>query len=1163
MRRPEKPPPLPLNMPVLEAVQPQRPDRRRLFIELVQLHPQLSEPRGLQRQCTGTGRPGPPGIRKQLSASNESVSEDQSPHASSSSPPPAELGWVLTHHWNWAFGQELMRDGGWSRPHLPTISARALVLLLEGLGEHNVLLSLPGNTLTEASKGLTQHLVANQVLDASLQDYVEQLIASREGAEPTANRPVNPEVALNALQRTQVAMAGDSSVPTQRAKLDLSPDGEEEAFELLVANVTVITTPIMAFARLQSSIQTGCEKGTPVRFLFVLLAPPGPQGKGGQALQMATAFASIMLDEDFVAAMQTCCTVATFCDLLSRELDCVTIVPSSHIPSTHRLSGSKANAPASDAQRASGRKGQAASHSTGAAKATKGKRPKASEKSRALIRSSTFGHLHAGRGMQMKLAARRSQARRAKGVTPSMLGRGSPGGPPIAQRQVPEGTTLSLASGSPTPSRTRFAMPPDVPPALGAATGLDSGADVRAQRVSTAKLGIPLVERRASFVEARSVVDNNGRRMSIVETPFGNAASIAAAAAAAAHEEETKSVQMRLKRLGRRFVHDCQAFSLPLLSGIVCALVWANAAPESYVRVIHDWEPFPGWLPLGHHLTIKFVINDCFMVFFFGLAAKEVTEACLPGGSLNPPRKAISPLIGTLAGVAGPISVYLLVLCIQYSAGAFDGYESLEASRARAYLDGLASGSGSTSSSSSSSSSIGSGSGSASGSSAGVDSSDAARYGAYNFSAPEAALSLSELALGWGVPTATDISLAWMVAVQVFPLRHPAIEFLLLLAVADDAIGLIIIAVAYPDDQHPFDGIYLLLVLAGMLAALTLRVFFRCRYWSLYLLLGGLSAWVGLIKAALHPALALAFIVPFMPAATSPGPSPASRMLARLLDRTSKTSTRDGLAPPDMDADAEAAVGADGGVQATSVEMAVLDHIHEHDITAPLHAFEHHIKLVIDFGMFFFTLANAGVSVNEIGPLTLTIFAALIVGKMVFVTAIVLFASRMRIAPLHSSLRVPDVTMISAMASIGLTVALFIAGEAFKQERLQAEAKMGALLSGLMGAVCVCWSRTPLWKGGRKHAVVSGQEEEEDFGDDPEYEDVDDVAYIVASALERTYAQSRSAVLARERKAILAGVRGPGAVPEAEHVSARVPATHVARRWSVRAPGGRNSAALG
>ena len=44
------------------------------------------------------------------------------------------------------------------------------------------------------------------------------------------------------------------------------------------------------------------------------------------------------------------------------------------------------------------------------------------------------------------------------------------------------------------------------------------------------------------------------------------------------------------------------------------------------------------------------------MVLFFGIAAKEIAEACLPGGSLNPPKKAINPLFATLGGVVGPIA---------------------------------------------------------------------------------------------------------------------------------------------------------------------------------------------------------------------------------------------------------------------------------------------------------------------------------------------------------------------------------------------------------------------------------------------------------------------------------------------------------------------------
>lgn len=56
---------------------------------------------------------------------------------------------------------------------------------------------------------------------------------------------------------------------------------------------------------------------------------------------------------------------------------------------------------------------------------------------------------------------------------------------------------------------------------------------------------------------------------------------------------------------------------------------------------------------------------------------------------------------------------------------------------------------------------------------------------------------------GWGIPTATDIALAWLVARIVFGASHPAVNFLLLLAVADDAIGLGIIAIFYPDLSFP------------------------------------------------------------------------------------------------------------------------------------------------------------------------------------------------------------------------------------------------------------------------------------------------------------------------------------------------------------------------
>jgi hypothetical protein len=55
--------------------------------------------------------------------------------------------WAETHHWNWAFAQEAKTNGSWRRPHLPTVSARSLMLLHEGLGSHNVLLDAKATSL--------------------------------------------------------------------------------------------------------------------------------------------------------------------------------------------------------------------------------------------------------------------------------------------------------------------------------------------------------------------------------------------------------------------------------------------------------------------------------------------------------------------------------------------------------------------------------------------------------------------------------------------------------------------------------------------------------------------------------------------------------------------------------------------------------------------------------------------------------------------------------------------------------------------------------------------------------------------------------------------------------------------------------------------------------
>ncbi len=361
----------------------------------------------------------------------------------------------------------------------------------------------------------------------------------------------------------------------------------------------------------------------------------------------------------------------------------------------------------------------------------------------------------------------------------------------------------------------------------------------------------------------------------------------------------------------RKQINMLREFSVPLIAGVIVALFWVNLDPTGYANFNHDH--FLG--PFNFH----FVANELFMALFFGIAAVEITQSCIPGGDLNPLKKALNPLFATFGGVVGPVVVYFL-------------------------LNRLA---GSPS-----------------------------------------------LVNGWGIPTATDIAFAWLAARLIFGKSHPVISFLLLLAIADDAIGLAIIAIFYPDPAFPTEPLWLILVVAGMLVAYLLRARKTKSYWP-YLLLGGVPSWIGLHDAHLHPALALVFIVPFLPH------------------------------PPRE-----------------------TKHLFEEDPSdlSPLARFEHEWKIVVDFGLFMFGLANAGVQFSEFGAATWIVLGSLIVGKTVGIFVMGYLAELFGF-PLPEGMGRRELLVAGVIAGVGFTVALFVAGEAFTNPDIQGAAKMGAMLS--------------------------------------------------------------------------------------------------------------------
>jgi NhaA family Na+:H+ antiporter len=237
---------------------------------------------------------------------------------------------------------------------------------------------------------------------------------------------------------------------------------------------------------------------------------------------------------------------------------------------------------------------------------------------------------------------------------------------------------------------------------------------------------------------------------------------------------------------------------------------------------------------------------------------------------------------------------------------------------------------------------------------------------------------------------------------MIFGNNHPAISFLLLLAVADDGIGLAIIAIFYPDPLFPVEPLWLLLTLAGMLIAHALRTQRISSYWP-YILTGGVLSWAGLFKAHLHPALALVFIIPFLPHA-----------------------------------------------------MVERKHLFEEDIGdhATIARFEHEWKTIVDFGLFLFGLANAGVGFSQIGTATWLVLLSLLTGKTAGIFALGSIAVMLGF-PMPVGMQKKELLVVGIIAGFGFTVALFVAGVAFIDPVHQGAAKMGAMLSCVASLIAV------------------------------------------------------------------------------------------------------------
>ena len=226
------------------------------------------------------------------------------------------------------------------------------------------------------------------------------------------------------------------------------------------------------------------------------------------------------------------------------------------------------------------------------------------------------------------------------------------------------------------------------------------------------------------------------------------------------------------------------------------------------------------------------------------------------------------------------------------------------------------------------------------------------------------------------------------------------------IGVADDALGLVLLALFYPSGP-----ISLLSFAAFLTPAIGIALWLRSRrvrnFWPYTLAAGGFS-WAAFFYGGFHPALALVPILPFMP-----------------------------HAPRDLG----------------------LFNPAEHGLPDTMNLFEHWWHVPVQVILFFFGLTNAGVAFSSVGDGTWIVLSSLLIGKPVGIalTTFVVVSLGLR-APGGLSYR--HTAVVGVLAGVGFTVSLFFSTAAFSPGELLNQVKIGALLSlaAVPLAFAVAWA---------------------------------------------------------------------------------------------------------
>lgn len=278
--------------------------------------------------------------------------------------------------------------------------------------------------------------------------------------------------------------------------------------------------------------------------------------------------------------------------------------------------------------------------------------------------------------------------------------------------------------------------------------------------------------------------------------------------------------------------------------------------------------------------------------------------------------------------------------------------------------------------------------------------------------------------VGWAIPAATDIAFALAVLAIISSHLPTALRvFLLTLAVVDDLVAIVIIAVVYTSEIHVVPLLGAVVVLAGFWFLVhRWPGWFAERVWRLwvYLLPLGVVTWALVHASGLHATLAGVALGMMIPIASADDGEPGLR--------------------PEDDEMAEHATG----------DQPLLEDVVEHSLR-PLSA---------GFVVPVFALFAAGVTIPLSGfaeamtsPVVLGIGAGLLLGKPLGILTTTLVMTKITTGHIDESIDWIDLVGVGLLGGIGFTVSLLISELSFAGDPLLADAKIGVLAGTICSAL--------------------------------------------------------------------------------------------------------------